>query len=519
MHPGGRGSVPALAAGHWSALAPPPEGARSWSLAAWTGRYAIAWGRREAAPPTTALAGSGSSQLGAAFDPANDKWRRLPPAPVAFAVESTTWTGHAILAWGSASVRSDRPVHDVLLAFDPKAWRWERLSPPHVSPRTDAAVAWTGSEFVVFGGRGGGRGGSGKSLLSGASYNFATNRWSTLPALPRVRVPAGSTATPVGTAPVWAGRDLYVWITRQISVSSASTSKVFPTVQALRWRPGADHWQRVPLPPRGTDLYEATVLPTGSGFAILDGSGCLPMMSCVVRLTGKSVFFHPSSSRWSTVPGGAVLERAGSFVWTGRSLVALSPVLDDHGYVLGGYAAALDSEGPTWARLPQLPVPRVSPSGSVVSGALWAGSELLDSNLALVPEAGRAHGFAATTLTTASLSACPPIPFPDSIGTFCGPAPGPGDGHGPSGSCLGNETAPPCGPGMVADKYYSYTLTSTCANAYIDGRWWRNELPGGSGPIDVWMAVMPGKAGAGWISPAGAVGFRATASTGCSPTN
>jgi hypothetical protein len=119
---------------------------------------------------------------------------------------------------------------------------------------------------------------------------------------------------------------------------------------------------------------------------------------------------------------------------------------------------------------------------------------------------------AASTVPT-----CPPITFPEWVGgTFCGPPPGPGDGSGPDGSCLGTETAPPCGPGVVAGRYYAYTLIGNCTNDYDDGRWWTNELPGGTGPLEVWMSVNATGTGAGWIGPNGAVGFRPSVATSCS---
>jgi hypothetical protein len=69
---------------------------------------------------------------------------------------------------------------------------------------------------------------------------------------------------------------------------------------------------------------------------------------------------------------------------------------------------------------------------------------------------------------------------------------------------------------MIAGKYYAYTLMSSCTNDYIDGRWWTNELPGGSGPLDVWMSVTASGSDAGFIGPDGAVGFTPSAATSCS---
>ncbi len=76
----------------------------------------------------------------------------------------------------------------------------------------------------------------------------------------------------------------------------------------------------------------------------------------------------------------------------------------------------------------------------------------------------------------------PPCPAdqsqPAMNGRFCGPNPTRGTGLGPSGECTGRETTPPCGPGMIAGRYYAYTLPGRCDGSLIlDGRRWRSELP------------------------------------------
>ena len=107
----------------------------------------------------------------------------------------------------------------------------------------------------------------------------------------------------------------------------------------------------------------------------------------------------------------------------------------------------------------------------------------------------------------------PPCPAdqsqPTMNGRFCGPNPGRGTGLGPSGECTGRETTPPCGPGMIAGRYYAYTLPGGCDGSLIlDGRRWRSELPPPEPVPDmyVWVSVDAGDR-AGFISPNGSVGF------------
>ena len=107
--------------------------------------------------------------------------------------------------------------------------------------------------------------------------------------------------------------------------------------------------------------------------------------------------------------------------------------------------------------------------------------------------------------TTATTTAIPPIvgPSPYYPGTRL-PKPAPaGNGKGPNGSCNGTETYPPCGPGMVQNEYYPYTLPTNCSGyVYLDGRYWQQELYEPNQPTqNVWIVV--GDNGAGWVGPGG----------------
>jgi hypothetical protein len=63
-------------------------------------------------------------------------------------------------------------------------------------------------------------------------------------------------------------------------------------------------------------------------------------------------------------------------------------------------------------------------------------------------------------------------------GQYCGPPPPAGNGLGPGGVCIGNETTTPCGPGVTVGQYYAYTVPGTCDGLIIfDGKRWVSELP------------------------------------------
>ena len=490
-----------LAGGRWSTLAPPsPKAGKTWILAAWTGRYVIAWGSHSPASQ------AGSSKYGAAFNPTDDSWRPLPPAPVNLTVESTIWTGSRVFVWGMPV--GGRPTHNVLLAFAPATWTWQRLALPPMTPRVSSKVIWSGSRLIVFGGHSR----SATALLDGAVYNPRSNRWKTLPAIPRTKAPAKSAEKPVGVTATWQANSLYIWVTYQVlqSVGSGSVSSS-PRVQALKWQLGASLWGLGPKPPIRMSTFDATAMASGAYIVILNGSSCLPDEFCPSGLARRSSLLDVRTRTWSPIPANPVLESGGSVAWTGGKLVVISPYLAADGHLLGGHAAAFNPSNASWTSLPKLPVPIVPPSGPVLSGTLWTGSELFDSGLVLMP------GHRPLTRGTSVLSSCPPITFPSWVGGhFCGPTPTAGDGLGPQGSCSGMESTQPCGGRMVPGKYYAYTLETSCPNDYIDGRWWRNELPGGQGPLDVWVSVNAAGTAAGWIGPNGAVGFTPSRATMCS---
>ena len=118
------------------------------------------------------------------------------------------------------------------------------------------------------------------------------------------------------------------------------------------------------------------------------------------------------------------------------------------------------------------------------------------------------------SLRCGPLATAPPCPAhpsaPSFNGRYCGPIPTAGNGFGPEGECTGREVQPPCGPGMVVDRAYSYTLPGRCdGRIVLDGRHWISELPPPKPIRDmyVWVRLGPSQNHAGFISPGGSVGF------------
>jgi hypothetical protein len=204
------GSIYRPATKRWQQVAPGPLPSRVASAVVWSGREVLVWGGL----------GAGGAPVGdgAAYDPALDRWRAMSPAPLDARVPLVAaWTGSEFLVAGA---RSGGKLTEAA-AWNPETDRWRALPPLPVA-LTDAIVAWTGAELVVFGGvTSPGHPGAASARLRGASYEPVSDRWRTLSASP---------LPPPVFSGVWTGKQLLVW---NQALRSAS------------YDPRADRWGRV----------------------------------------------------------------------------------------------------------------------------------------------------------------------------------------------------------------------------------------------------------------------------------
>jgi hypothetical protein len=111
---------------------------------------------------------------GAAYDPAADSWRMLPPAPYALNQAQGIWTGREMIVYGSLLDRnnhSERPTASGL-AYDLERNQWREIAPFELSPQA-SMVVWSGRKMI----------GWDYELRAGA-YDPDSDRWRRLPSLP-----------------------------------------------------------------------------------------------------------------------------------------------------------------------------------------------------------------------------------------------------------------------------------------------------------------------------------------------
>lgn len=130
--------------GMWRTIATAPIEGRSYPAAIWTGTEMIVWG------------GSSNGQTlagGAAYDPAADTWRTLPAAPIDSAMKSTAlWTGDEVIVLGGMRTVSPGGAEAIAdgAAYNPATDQWRILPPlPGTSLPPYPQAVWTGSAVIA----------------------------------------------------------------------------------------------------------------------------------------------------------------------------------------------------------------------------------------------------------------------------------------------------------------------------------------------------------------------------------
>ena len=131
----------------------------------WTGKELLIWGDASR---------SATSRDGAAYNPATNVWRRLPPAPLTFNQASVALVAGEMIIYGAhldgGNLATTRHAHG--LAYTPKTNRWRVIAPYPLSPQA-STVSVIGRTVIAW-----------DYALSAARYDPRTNHWTRLPNLP-----------------------------------------------------------------------------------------------------------------------------------------------------------------------------------------------------------------------------------------------------------------------------------------------------------------------------------------------
>lgn len=160
----------------------------------WTGREMVVVGSVGARQP---------QPVAAAYNPVTRTWRSLPRPSRLVNSASMTWTGREVLVVGGGDyTRVGNYMYADGIAYNPATNRWRRL-PAMEFARSFHAAVWTGSRLLVWGGVTPGATGGYATASHGVVYDPARNSWSALP-----KSPLRGRMEPLA---VWTGTTMIVW--------------------------------------------------------------------------------------------------------------------------------------------------------------------------------------------------------------------------------------------------------------------------------------------------------------------
>lgn len=325
--------------GGWDRLQAPPA-LRYGAAAAWTGSSLVLWG---GCSPRS-HSGCSATTSGFEFLPDDERWHRLPAAPLAAGHSLATWTGDEItfVAFGGHAARDG-------LAFNPETRTWRKIAPAPMRIGIDAASVWDGSELIVWGGHGG------STATRGAAYDPETDEWRAI-----ASSPVGLNA--INT--VWTGKEA-IFFGSLLDSRNVAASR---TAVGAAYDPASDSWRRLP---------RSSLSPQASTTAWLDG-----------RMVA-----------WDYIPRSQEYDPEAN-AWTQRARLPLqfsecypdSAVVD--GRVFGFYcgSAALYEVGSSeWTRVHGGPLRKEVKTGAG-DVKLWRFSDLVEAGRALFVLAGGISG-------------------------------------------------------------------------------------------------------------------------------
>lgn len=200
-------------------------------------------------------------------------WERLPSGP---------WTGDTV-GWTFSAMNA------AVLAYGPDGWyvieveadEVRQTQPSPISPRSGAATAWTGTEFLIWGGSEQSSDAVETLQMSGAAYNPGSDTWRMLPAAPL------DVDSPKAVA--WDGHEMYVW-------DAVQGDQPAQLNDAAAYDPVADTWR--PLGSR---------LPNANYEVVRSAEGTPPLLwldqrDSTVPLYGTSnrlYSYDGNSDRWT----------------------------------------------------------------------------------------------------------------------------------------------------------------------------------------------------------------------------
>lgn len=217
--------------------------------------------------------------------------------------------------------------------------------------RNGAVEAWTGTEYLVWGGQGAS---DGTGRADGWRYDPATGDIRTIPVAP--------IAPRDQAAGAWTGEELFVCCGLPVSHGPE-----YDTASAAAYDPVENTWRTLARPPAETEGYTLGAVWTGTDMLVV--SAIEDDRFAITDLV--LLAYDPVTDTWSRRADPLFGDRIGHLAWTGTELVVwttgyTAPPFDELGQIY-------DPANDTWTELPQLP----EEHRPTYASAVWAGDQLV----------------------------------------------------------------------------------------------------------------------------------------------
>ncbi|HEY1332184.1 MAG TPA: hypothetical protein VGH10_12050 [Actinomycetota bacterium] len=337
--------TPQTTTANWRAIPKAPIAGRIGEGVAWSGKVMFVWGGVIRTGGGSATAASD----GASYNPASNKWKKLPPAPsgvLGVVGPAAAWTGDSTVFWAGNS--PDGPAAGAV--YHPATGTWTKLPNGPLGPRESYASVWDGSEMLIVGGS------SGDQFASPTAAAVAPDAgsWRLLPALETLRglLPNGA---------VMGGGEMYLAGRLSRCPQRGSSCGKYRAI-FLAYAPQTDQVHAL-------DLKRAPVSATRRSLLTpVAWTGSEVVFAIAQAPAAGLVFYNPDSQAWRTgkaAPGKPANAAYSQTAWIGGRWVvpAGSGLLQI--YDPASNAWSLDAAGPS---------PLNSRSGSAIA---WTGSTLI----------------------------------------------------------------------------------------------------------------------------------------------
>ena len=242
-----------------------PPGRRN-HTAVWTGTDMIIWGGQDAAGN---LLGDGSKLSGA-----TNFWSGIAveDSPEVRHSHSAIWTGSKMVIWGGIGPSGPVNTGNVYdSAFD--VWGSTQMSLPGAPDgRYGHSVIWTGTDMIVWGGRGADEqpvpGGMSVHRQNGGRYRVATNSWH-----PMSTTGSGGSAHRANHTAVWTGNEMLVWGGDTSTNFGPGTGGAGFLGNGTAYDPGTDTWRLMATEGEPSPRTEHTAVWTGREMIVWGSNG------------------------------------------------------------------------------------------------------------------------------------------------------------------------------------------------------------------------------------------------------